>query len=138
MAITVIIAHIVVTPGSEVDLALALNNSHIEQVKSSPYLVISIDYNLICNDQITSICKKKSIFWRPENEAVVRSENIFTELANTMQYVGRMCYITLFSPSSHSKRFTMTSLRFAEYGSRNIQSFMQLLIAQIGVRQSIF
>ena len=29
-----IIAHIVVTPRSEVDLALSLNNSHIEQVKS--------------------------------------------------------------------------------------------------------
>ena len=41
--------------------------------------------------------------------------NIFTELANTMKYVGG-CYITLFSSSSNFKRFPVTSLRFIEYG----------------------
>ena len=39
--------------------------------------------------------------------------NIFTELANTMAY-GEGCYITLFSPSRHLKRYPVTSLCFTE------------------------
>ena len=38
---------------------------------------------------------------------------VFAELANTMKYGGGGgSYITLFSPSSRSKRFLVTSLRF--------------------------
>ena len=39
---------------------------------------------------------------------------VVTELANTMMYGGRGSYLTLFSPSSHSKLFPVTSQRFTE------------------------
>ena len=41
--------------------------------------------------------------------------NAFTELADTMKYGGGGSYILLFSPSSHSNGFPVTSLRFTEY-----------------------
>ena len=40
---------------------------------------------------------------------------VVTELANTIKCGGGGSYITLFSPSSHSKQFPVTSLRFTEY-----------------------
>ena len=42
--------------------------------------------------------------------------NIFTKKSNTIKYGrGRLIIITLFSPSSHSKGFPVTSLRFTEW-----------------------
>ena len=46
--------------------------------------------------------------------------NIFTELASTMKYGKGGCYITLFSPSCHLKRFPVTSPRFTELFVDNI------------------
>ena len=56
--------------------------------------------------------KLSRILWH----SMALTSNVFTELANTIKYgEGSYKIITLFLPSSHSKGFPVTSLRFTEY-----------------------
>ena len=60
---------------------------------------------------VKKITIKGLILWN----SIALTSNIFTYRAGYYNEVwGRVCYVTLFTPSCHLKRFPMTLLRFTE------------------------
>ena len=84
----------------------------MENCESNSRLVVDEDDNGKFRLERVKIAYQASLL----GNSIALTPIAVTELANRMKYGGGGSYITLFSPSSHSKRYPVMSLRFTEYG----------------------